>query len=132
MFGNFWVRQSCALASTTVAAPTILSNDASQDFRTLLASSPTYVISQFTLTNTNCPLQSIEIVPVSGGSSLDYTASDSTSLVLLLTDQNDADIQVSLPLSTQLEWTYLFRIKATAKGGAVAYTNDIKVKLVDC
>ena len=73
-----------------------------------------YVINQFASGSPLlCPLTTLTIEPVVGGSSLDYTGTDGVTLVSLLTGVTDTTISVSLPNINIVEKEYLFRIKAT-------------------
>jgi hypothetical protein len=49
-----------------------------------------------------------------------------------IVDQSETHITVEIPKITKISETREFRIKATTNGGAVAYTDDIKIKKFNC
>ena len=125
---------NCAFA--TLTAPAILPNTAGETYLRMFTDNSQYILtSQFTSSDpANCPLASLSIEPIDGGTSADYTSSDSNRVVSLVTDHTDStQIVVSIPYLNEIELDFVFRIKATlASGVVVAYTDNITIRNTDC
>jgi len=89
-----------------------------------------YTLSQFTISS-GCALSGISIVPVAGGSITDFTSSDGSSLINLLTSHTDLNIQVEIPLITTGEHFFRFLIKAEV-GAKEGFTEEIFLKVLSC
>lgn len=148
---------TCGLASTTFirtvngidepGPPHILplragkdANGVPWDYYEMINPQTTYTIDQFNVTNPargsnpGCPLEKLEIVPTSlpGASATDYQNNDGTDSVEIITSVYDRYITMRIPNITAHTHFFHFRIKATAAGGRVEYTDNIKIKKIYC
>jgi len=57
-------------------------------------SSPYVITSQFSSSDPLCPLTSITVVPLSGGSAADYANNDGSASATLISSVTDPDIQI--------------------------------------
>ena len=86
-------------------------------------------MASFVNSNENCPISTYSIEPMEGGVVDDFTVLDGS----IPTIDSASGIVISMP-TTQLvnSKIYKFRVKATATGGAVAFTDNIKIKVTKC
>ena len=86
-----------------------------------------YQIRAFHSSNINCPLESVEMEIEDLSSSED----DKPDLKPVLTSTYPG-IKVKMPEYETLTQMISFKLKATAKGGLTASTDQIKIKLKNC
>lgn len=94
-----------------------------------------YVLPQFNVSNTaGCPLTLLEIVPTNlpGSSAADYLNNDKNASVQINTNVLDTVVNMTIPNITTHTHFYNFRVKATTVGGVVIYSDNIKIKKVNC
>jgi hypothetical protein len=121
---------ACTSTSTTLSAPTVLANTTPHSF--YLATSASYSLtSTFGSSNPNCPVSTIDVVSIAGGTTADFTGSDGTSLVSLTSTVTDSTISLSLPAITVPEKLYKFKLRATTDSGTID-TADIFVTYLVC
>ena len=86
-------------------------------------------MASFVNSNENCPISTYSIEPMEGGLVDDFTLTDGS----IPTIDSASGIVITMPSTTYgNSKVFKFRVKATATGGAVAYTEDIKVKVSKC
>ena len=72
----------------------------------------------------------IELVPVEGGSSADYTVDGvAATLTTQITDVNNL---ITIPLISKISEVMKFRLFARAEGGASNFTDNIIIKRTNC
>jgi hypothetical protein len=67
-----------------------------------------------------------------GASSLDWENNDKNESVSIMTDISDTYVKLNIPNITVHTHIYNFRIKATALGGREIWTDNIKIKKINC
>ena len=82
--------------------------------------------------NSACPLISLAVELISGGTTADITSSDGIGVVTMASSTTDTNLQVSIPSINTISHFYLFRVSALATGGATAFTADVKILMRDC
>jgi hypothetical protein len=95
---TFTWNQVCGPPSTTISGtPTILANSAGVDYLNKV-DNYNYVLSNtWTSSNSNCPIESIEVVPVLGGSVSDYLSDDLVTPATVTSLVSSTSINVQLP-----------------------------------
>ena len=76
----------------------------------------------------------LEIVPtdLAGSSPADYLNNDKNASVEIISTVTDPFVNMTIPnITTHTHW-YNFRIKATALGGKTIWSDNIKIKKVNC
>lgn len=92
----------------------------------------TYSINRFNVTNNGCPLEKLEVVPIVGSSANDYLNNDGTDSVKIITHYQNWATTMFIPAISVDTHFFNFRIKATAVGGLVSYSDNIKIKKINC
>lgn len=104
------------------------------DFYEMINPITEYSLNNFKVSNPDgCPLISLELVPATYGSSpADWENNDKNASVSITTEIIDGKIVLNIPNITTHDHMFNFRIKATALGGAVSYTDNIKIRKINC
>ena len=70
------VKFVCGVTSTTITGPKILPKTNGGKSYIMIAPSTFYALKSFTSSNSDCPIETVEIAPIMNGTDLDYTSSD--------------------------------------------------------
>jgi hypothetical protein len=133
VFGSLTeVKVTCGAGSTIIATPEILAN--TEGITSYLMFSGTvneYILAtNFASSTEACPLETIEIEPIDGGSQADYTYE--TSMVSTETAIQDEELKIQIPPITIVEHVYKFRASAIAEGNVIGYTETISITMINC
>lgn len=105
------------------------------DFYEMINPETHYILPQFNVSNSaGCPLIKLEIVPTDlpGSSPDDYLNNDKNASVEITSNVHQPFVNMTIPnITTHTHW-YNFRIKATALGGRTIWSDNIKIKKVNC
>lgn len=110
-------------------------NGVAWDYYEMINPETNYAIDRFNVTNPlGCPLELLEVVPTNlpGSSAADYLNNDGTDSVRITTPLGHYNMTMFIPVISTHTHFFNFRIKATAKGGLVSYTENIKIKKINC
>jgi hypothetical protein len=113
----------CGKQSTTIGVPEMLPNTEDEEEYVMISPDTQYAIEAITVTNSQCPLNSVTLSEIGGASEAE------TNLTI---NSNDTMVAVTFPNITTSSKTYEFKIKIEANGGASASTKSAKVKYIDC
>ena len=103
------------------------------DYYEMINPNTTYTINRFNTTNHGgCPLVKLEIVPIAAGSASDLLNNVGNDTVKITTPLTNWNTTIFIPNITVHTHFYNFRVKATAAGGRIMYTKDIKIKKINC
>jgi hypothetical protein len=87
-------------------------------------------MSSFVNSNENCPISTYSIEPMEGGVVDDFTVTADGSIPTI---DSASGIVITMPITFLVNSKiFRFRVKATATGGAVAYTDNIKIRFTKC
>ena len=96
----------------------------------MLAPATTYTfLGNFAGSNPYCPLSTLNIEPVSGGT---ITNSEGSGVVSIASSLANSNLIVSIPSITVLEHTYTFRVSSSTSTGAQGLTDVVKILMTDC